>query len=105
MVDLCNAWSVAYAVPVAAFDLAKISGSLEVLRASGDENLHELRQRVWRGLLGAASVITESLLSETHGRNRCAATDIPNFAGQGSLPGRAGAKAARTRRLCGPSVR
>lgn len=37
VVDLCNALSVAYAVPVAAFDLAKISGSLEVRHASGDE--------------------------------------------------------------------
>ena len=37
VVDLCNALSVAYAVPVAVFDIAKISGSLEVRHASGDE--------------------------------------------------------------------
>ena len=37
LVDLCNALSVAYAVPVAAFDVAKISGRLEVRHASGDE--------------------------------------------------------------------
>jgi DNA/RNA-binding domain of Phe-tRNA-synthetase-like protein len=37
MVDLCNALSAAYAVPVAAFDVAEISGSLEVRHATGDE--------------------------------------------------------------------
>jgi DNA/RNA-binding domain of Phe-tRNA-synthetase-like protein len=37
LVDLCNALSAAYAVPVAAFDVAKISRSLEVRHAGGDE--------------------------------------------------------------------
>jgi DNA/RNA-binding domain of Phe-tRNA-synthetase-like protein len=36
-VDLCNAVSIAFAVPVAAFDLTKISGNLEVRPANGDE--------------------------------------------------------------------
>jgi DNA/RNA-binding domain of Phe-tRNA-synthetase-like protein len=36
-VDLCNAISIAFAVPVAAFDLTKISGDLEVRPANGDE--------------------------------------------------------------------
>jgi DNA/RNA-binding domain of Phe-tRNA-synthetase-like protein len=36
-VDLCNAISIAFAVPVAAFDLTKISGDLEVRPAKGDE--------------------------------------------------------------------
>src|SRR5580704_3328412 len=37
LVDLCNAASVAYAIPVAVLDLAKVSGDLEVRYAAGDE--------------------------------------------------------------------
>lgn len=37
LVDLCNAASLAFAIPVAAFDVAHISGNLEVRRATGDE--------------------------------------------------------------------
>lgn len=37
VIDLCNAVSVAYAIPVAVLDVAKISGSLEVRPARGDE--------------------------------------------------------------------
>jgi DNA/RNA-binding domain of Phe-tRNA-synthetase-like protein len=37
LVELCNALSAAYAVPVAAFDVAGISAHLEVRHASGDE--------------------------------------------------------------------
>jgi DNA/RNA-binding domain of Phe-tRNA-synthetase-like protein len=37
LVDLCNAASLAFAIPVAVLDLAKISGSLEVRYAAGDE--------------------------------------------------------------------
>jgi DNA/RNA-binding domain of Phe-tRNA-synthetase-like protein len=37
LVDLCNAISIAFAIPVAVFDLSKISGDLEVRRASGSE--------------------------------------------------------------------
>ncbi|WP_409494102.1 B3/4 domain-containing protein [Amycolatopsis sp. cmx-11-12] len=37
VIDLCNAVSVAYAIPVAVLDVAKISGSLEVRHARGDE--------------------------------------------------------------------
>jgi DNA/RNA-binding domain of Phe-tRNA-synthetase-like protein len=38
LVDLCNAVSVAYAVPVAVFDLAHVAGSLQVRHATGDED-------------------------------------------------------------------
>lgn len=38
LVDLCNAISIAFAIPVAVFDLAKISGDLEVRHASGTES-------------------------------------------------------------------
>jgi DNA/RNA-binding domain of Phe-tRNA-synthetase-like protein len=37
LVDLCNAISLAYAAPIAALDLAAISGDLEVRYANGDE--------------------------------------------------------------------
>lgn len=37
MIDLCNADSLAYAIPVAVFDLARITGDLEVRPAVGDE--------------------------------------------------------------------
>ena len=37
LVDLCNAISVAFAIPVAVFDASKISGDLEVRYAAGNE--------------------------------------------------------------------
>lgn len=37
LVDLCNAVSLAFAIPVAAFDVSKITGDLEVRNAVGDE--------------------------------------------------------------------
>jgi len=40
LIDLCNAVSVAYAIPVAALDLDQISGDLEVRPATGDEVYH-----------------------------------------------------------------
>ncbi len=36
-VDLCNALSLAYAIPVAAFDRAKVTGGIEVRHAEGTE--------------------------------------------------------------------
>lgn len=38
LVDLCNAVSIAFAIPVAVFDLAKITGDLEVRHAGGSES-------------------------------------------------------------------
>jgi DNA/RNA-binding domain of Phe-tRNA-synthetase-like protein len=38
LVDMCNAASAAFAIPVAVFDVAKITGHLEVRYASGDED-------------------------------------------------------------------
>jgi DNA/RNA-binding domain of Phe-tRNA-synthetase-like protein len=38
LVDLCNAISLAYAIPVAVFDTAAIDGDLEVRYATGDED-------------------------------------------------------------------
>lgn len=37
LVDLCNAASLAYAIPIAVFDVARISGILEVRHATGSE--------------------------------------------------------------------
>jgi DNA/RNA-binding domain of Phe-tRNA-synthetase-like protein len=37
LVDLCNAVSLAFAIPVAVFDVAQVSGGLQVRRAAGDE--------------------------------------------------------------------
>ncbi|MEV0155228.1 phenylalanine--tRNA ligase beta subunit-related protein [Micromonospora sp. NPDC050686] len=38
LVDLCNAFSLAYAIPVGVFDVARIDGDLEVRHALGDED-------------------------------------------------------------------
>lgn len=38
LVDLCNAISVAFAIPVAALDLAQVSGNLQVRHATGHED-------------------------------------------------------------------
>jgi DNA/RNA-binding domain of Phe-tRNA-synthetase-like protein len=38
LVDLCNAVSLAYAIPVAVFDVSAITGPLEVRYAAGDED-------------------------------------------------------------------
>ncbi|MBY5318405.1 hypothetical protein GR210_29305 [Rhizobium leguminosarum] len=37
LIDLCNAVSLAFAIPIAVFDAEKIAGDLEVRRAKGDE--------------------------------------------------------------------
>ncbi len=37
LVDVCNAVSLAFAIPVAVFDVSKISGGLQVRHAAGDE--------------------------------------------------------------------
>ncbi|MGY3611422.1 B3/B4 domain-containing protein, partial [Bradyrhizobium sp. Lot11] len=37
LVDLCNAISLAFAIPIAVFDTEKIAGDLEVRRATGHE--------------------------------------------------------------------
>ncbi|MGW5158439.1 B3/B4 domain-containing protein [Nonomuraea wenchangensis] len=37
LIDLCNAVSIAYAIPVAVFDLSRVAGDLEVRYATGEE--------------------------------------------------------------------
>ena len=51
LIDLCNAVSVAYAIPVAVLDLARIEGGLQVRPAAGDERyLTGDRRRPARGV-------------------------------------------------------
>lgn len=38
LIDVCNAVSLAFAIPVAVFDVSKITGSIEVRYAAGDED-------------------------------------------------------------------
>ncbi|GIH99768.1 hypothetical protein Pta02_17770 [Planobispora takensis] len=38
LIDLCNAISLAYAIPVAVFDVDRVDGGLEVRHAAGDES-------------------------------------------------------------------
>jgi DNA/RNA-binding domain of Phe-tRNA-synthetase-like protein len=38
LVDVCNAVSVAFAIPIAAFDIDKVTGDLQVRYAAGDED-------------------------------------------------------------------
>jgi DNA/RNA-binding domain of Phe-tRNA-synthetase-like protein len=40
LVDLCNAISAAFAIPIAVFDLSKVTGDMEVRHASGSEAYH-----------------------------------------------------------------
>jgi DNA/RNA-binding domain of Phe-tRNA-synthetase-like protein len=37
LIDVCNAISLAFAVPIAVFDLQQVEGDLQVRRANGDE--------------------------------------------------------------------
>ena len=45
LVDLCNAVSLAFAIPVAVLDVAEIAWPLEVRYADGDEELPDVRRR------------------------------------------------------------
>ena len=46
LVDLCNATSLAFAIPVAVFDLDRVTGDLEVRPATGDETSLSFRGEV-----------------------------------------------------------
>jgi DNA/RNA-binding domain of Phe-tRNA-synthetase-like protein len=66
LVDLCNAISVAYAIPVAVFDLDRVDGNLEVRYANGAE--------VYLAFSGATEhpapgeVVFADAASQTHAR-------------------------------------
>ena len=59
LVDLCNAISIAFAVPVAAIDLASVSGDLEVRYASGAEKYLTFGGEVEQPSPGEVSFVDE----------------------------------------------
>jgi DNA/RNA-binding domain of Phe-tRNA-synthetase-like protein len=104
LVDLCNALSVAYAIPVAALDLACIAGALEVRHASGHETYetfsgeHEhpapgevvfvdsaeaAHARRWTNRQSGASAVspsTRDVLIVAEGLHPTASDDVPRLA-------------------------
>lgn len=101
LVDLCNAISLAYAIPIAVFDVAKISESLVVRYASGDESYlsfsdetehpqprevvfvdtaARVHARRWTNRQSAYSAVrndTAAVLIVIEGMHESAATDVP----------------------------
>ncbi len=66
LVDLCNAVSLAYAIPVAVFDVSAISGPLEVRYAAGDEDYLTFAGEVEHPAAG--EVIFADLAGQAHAR-------------------------------------
>lgn len=66
LVDLCNAASIAFAIPVAVFDVAHIAGDLEVRYATGDEDYLTFSGEVERP--GAGEVIFADGAGQAHAR-------------------------------------
>ena len=105
LVDLCNAVSVAYAIPIAVFDLARVAGCLQVRHATGDEDYlafsgeHErpeagevifadeqghVHARRWCNRQSALSAIrpaTSQVLIVAEGMHDTAAHDVPELLG------------------------
>jgi DNA/RNA-binding domain of Phe-tRNA-synthetase-like protein len=118
LVDLCNAVSAAYAIPIAAFDLAHVAGRLTVRRATGDEDYlafsgeHErpdpgevifadaqgrVHARRWCNRQSALSAIrptTAQALIVAEALHATAAKDVPELIGAlaGELQSRWGAR-------------
>ncbi|NDU72268.1 hypothetical protein GWI34_06470 [Actinomadura sp. DSM 109109] len=124
LVDLCNAVSIAYAIPVAALDVARISGDLEVRRAAGDEDYSTLagepehpepgevtfvdaagfaHARRWTNRQSGRSAVrdtTRTALVVAEGLHPSAAEDVPELvAALADALGAAGAAVARTATL------
>jgi DNA/RNA-binding domain of Phe-tRNA-synthetase-like protein len=66
LVDLCNAVSLAFAIPVAVFDVAAVTGSLEVRYAAGDEDYLTFAGDVEHPAAG--EVIFADLAGQAHAR-------------------------------------
>jgi DNA/RNA-binding domain of Phe-tRNA-synthetase-like protein len=103
VIDLCNAISLAYAVPIAVFDVAHVTGGLTVRPATGDEryltfggdtehpepgevifadevgNAHARRWTNRQSRLSAVSDTTTSVLIVTEAMHATAATDVPKL--------------------------
>lgn len=106
LVDLCNAVSMAYAIPIAVFDLAQVAGSLQVRHATGDEDYlafsgeHErpdagevifadeqrhVHARRWCNRQSALSAIrpaTARVLVVAEGMHDAAAHEVPELLGE-----------------------
>jgi DNA/RNA-binding domain of Phe-tRNA-synthetase-like protein len=102
LIDLCNAISLAFAIPVAVFDLSKISDGLEVRHARGDERYltfsgetehpepHEVifadsagqaHARRWTNRQSGQSAVrdaTSAVLVVAEAMHGSASTDVPN---------------------------
>jgi len=103
LIDLCNAVSVAYAIPVAVFDVAMIAGWLEVRYAAGDEeyltfsgevehpaasevifcdDAHQAHARRWTNRQSGLSAVhdtTTRALIVAEALHDSAATDMPHL--------------------------
>jgi len=103
LVDVCNAVSAAFAIPVAVFDLEKVTGHLEVRYADGDENYltfsgetehpgpHEVifadqarhvHARRWcnrQSGLSAAAASTATVLIVAEAMHESASSDVPEL--------------------------
>jgi DNA/RNA-binding domain of Phe-tRNA-synthetase-like protein len=103
LVDVCNAVSAAYAIPVAVFDVSKITGDLEVRYAAGDEDYltfsgevehptaHEVifadqarrvHARRWTNRQSGLSAVQDSttaVLMVAEAMHDAAATDVPEL--------------------------
>lgn len=66
LVDFCNAVSLAFALPVAVFDLDQVEGYLEVRRASGDETYLAFSQEIEHP--APAEVIFADAANQVHAR-------------------------------------
>jgi len=105
LVDLCNAVSLAFAIPVAVFDVSKITGQLDVRYAAGDEDYltfsgdlehpgaHEVifsdragraHARRWTNRQSALSAVgssTTAALIVAEALHDSAASDVPELTG------------------------
>jgi DNA/RNA-binding domain of Phe-tRNA-synthetase-like protein len=103
LVDVCNAVSAAFAIPVAVFDVSKITGDLEVRYAAGDEDyltfsgevehptVHEVifadqvrrvHARRWTNRQSGLSAVqnsTTAVLIVAEAMHDAAATDVPEL--------------------------
>jgi DNA/RNA-binding domain of Phe-tRNA-synthetase-like protein len=106
LVDVCNAVSLAYAIPVAVFDVSEIVGHLEVRRAVGDETYlsfsgqverpeprevifadaaGQVHARRWTNRQSAASAVratTSAVLVVAEALHESASDDVPRLAAE-----------------------
>lgn len=66
LIDLCNAASLAFAIPVAAFDVSRIAGYVEVRHATGDEGYETFSGDIERP--DAGEVIFADAAGRAHAR-------------------------------------